>query len=88
VSIESPKWAFPSDTEDVAIADPVFSMQHGNVHYRIMKRHVVQVRFSALANGLPNDVPSLLRQVAGNEGIVVAAYIETVCIRHFPVRRI
>jgi hypothetical protein len=64
VSIESPKWAFPRDTEDVAVADPVFSVQHGNVHYRIMKRHVVQVRFSALGNGLPNDVPGLLRQVA------------------------
>lgn len=64
VSIEAPKWAFPSDTEDVAVADPVFSAQHGDVHYRIMKRHVVQVRFSALGNGLPNDVPGLLRQVA------------------------
>ena len=64
VSIEAPKWALPSDTEDVAVADPVFSVQHGDVHYRIMKRHVVQVRFSALGNGLPNDVPGLLRQVA------------------------
>jgi hypothetical protein len=64
VSIESPKWSFPRDTEDVAVADPVFSLQHGNAHYRIMKRHVVQVRFSALGNGLPNDVPGLLRQVA------------------------
>jgi hypothetical protein len=64
VSIEAPKWAFPSDTEDVAVADPVFSAQHGHVHYRVMKRHFVQVRFSALGNGLPLDVPGLLRQVA------------------------
>jgi hypothetical protein len=25
VSIEAPKWAFPGDTEDVAVADPAFS---------------------------------------------------------------
>src|ERR1700693_3657193 len=45
VSVEAPRWAFPGDTEDVAVADPVFSAQHGDIHYRIMKRHVVQARF-------------------------------------------
>jgi hypothetical protein len=25
ISVESPQWAFPTDTEDVAIADPQFS---------------------------------------------------------------
>jgi len=64
VSIEAPKWAFPIDTEDVAVADPAFSVQHGGVHYRVMKRHVVEVRFSAPWNGSPDDVPGLLRQVA------------------------
>ena len=39
VSVEAPKWAFPSDTEDVAVADPEFSEQHNNIHYDVMKRH-------------------------------------------------
>lgn len=64
VSIEAPQWAFPGDAEDVAVADPQFSAQHHNAHYLVMKPHVVQVRFSVLGNGLPNDVPGLLRQVA------------------------
>lgn len=65
VSVEAPKWTFPGDTEDVAVADPVFSAQHGNIHYLLMKRHVMEVRFSTSGNGQPNDVPGLLRQVAG-----------------------
>lgn len=64
VSVEAPKWAFPGDTEDVAVADPAFSEQHGNIHYNIMKRHVVEVRFSISANRRPEDVEGLLRQVA------------------------
>lgn len=64
VSVEAPKWAFPGDTEDVAVADPAFSEQHGNIHYEIMKHHVIEVRFSTSGNGQPNDVPALLRQVA------------------------
>lgn len=63
VSVEAPKWAFPGDTEDVAVADPAFSEQHGNIHYAVMKRHVIEVRFSTSGNGQPNDVPGLLRQV-------------------------
>ena len=64
VSVEAPKWAFPSDTEDVAVADPEFSQQHNNIHYDIMKRHTVEVRFSTSGNGRPGDVAQLLRQVA------------------------
>ena len=64
VSVEAPKWAFPGDTEDVAVADPAFSEQHGNIHYDVMKRHVIEVRFSTSGSGQPNDVPRLLRQMA------------------------
>jgi hypothetical protein len=35
LSVEAPKWAFPGDTEDVAVADPAFSEQHENIHYDI-----------------------------------------------------
>lgn len=64
VSVEAPKWTFPGDTEDVAIADPAFSEQHDNIHYQIMKRHAIEVRFSTSENGHPDDVAGLLRQVA------------------------
>ena len=64
VSAEDPKWAFPIDTEDVAVADPEFSAKHNDVHYRVMNRHVVQVRVSASENGLLKDLPVLLRQVS------------------------
>ena len=64
VSVEAPKWAFPSDTEDVALADPEFSEQHDNIHYDVMKRHTVEVRFSTSLNRHPDDVARLLRQVA------------------------
>ena len=64
VSVEAPKWAFPSDTEDVAVADPEFSEQHHNIHYDIMKRHTVEVRFSTSGNRHPDDVVQLLRKVA------------------------
>ena len=64
VSVEAPKWAFPSDTEDVAVADPEFSEQHNNIHYDVMKRHTVEVRFSTSGNRHPDDVAQLLRQVA------------------------
>jgi hypothetical protein len=64
VSVEAPKWAFPGDTEDVAVADPVFSEQHDNIHYDIMKRHAIEVRFSTSGNRNPDDVARLLRQVA------------------------
>src|SRR5262249_18242354 len=64
VSIEAPHWDFPADTEDVAVADPAFSAQHGNVHYRVMKRHLIQVRFSTSPNGSPLDESGLLRQLA------------------------
>ncbi|HEX9120312.1 MAG TPA: hypothetical protein VF840_07215 [Terriglobales bacterium] len=63
VNVEAPKWAFPGDTEDVAVADPEYSAQHGNIHYQVMKRHVVQVRFLAAGNAPPSDVPGLLRQL-------------------------
>jgi len=64
VSVEAPKWAFPSDTEDVAVADLKFSEQHNNIHYDVMKRHTVEVRFSVSGNTHPGDVAQLLRQVA------------------------
>jgi hypothetical protein len=64
ISVESPQWAFPGDTEDVAIADPQFSAQHRNAHYLIMKRHNVEVGFSPVGNPAPNDVSHLLSQVA------------------------
>jgi len=64
VSVEAPKWAFPSDTEDVAVADPEFSERHNNIHYKVMKRHTVEVRFSASEIGHPDHVARLLRQVA------------------------
>jgi hypothetical protein len=64
VSVEAPKWAFPSDTEDAAVADPEFSEQHDNIHYEVMKRHTVEVQFSTSGNRHPEDVARLLRQVA------------------------
>jgi hypothetical protein len=63
VSVEAPKWAFPDDTEDVAVADPAFSEQHNNIHYDVMKRHALEVRFSTSGSDDPIDVPRLLRQV-------------------------
>jgi len=65
VSIEAPKWAFPSDTEDVAVAGQEFSEQHDNIHYDTMKRHAIEVRFSTSENRHPDDVARLLRQLAG-----------------------
>jgi len=65
VSVEAPKWAFPGDTEDVAVADPAFSEQHNNIHYDVMRRHVIEVRFSTVpGNRHPDDVARLLHQVA------------------------
>lgn len=64
VSVEAPKWAFPGDTEDVAVADPAFSEQHDNIHYDVMKRHAIEVRFSTSGSRHPGDVARLLRQVA------------------------
>lgn len=63
VSVEAPKWAFPGDTEDVAIADSTFSAEHNNIHYSVMKRHALEVRFSTSGSGDPIDVARLLRQV-------------------------
>ena len=45
LSVESPKWSFPLDTEDVAVADPEYSATHENIHYRVQKRHAIKVRF-------------------------------------------
>jgi hypothetical protein len=64
VSVESPVWAFPGDTEDVAVADPEFSMSHGNVHYQVMKRHVVEIQFALNENGRIADVDAALHAVA------------------------
>lgn len=70
VSVEAPKWAFLGDTEDVAVADPAFSEQHGNIHYDVMKRHAIEVRFSIVptrtrnSNGhLEDALPLLDRNV-------------------------
>ena len=73
-SVEAPKWAFPGDTEDVAVADLVFSEQHGNIHYDIMKRHGIEIRFSTSDSGHPNDVPRLLREVADAANRVIIAF--------------
>lgn len=64
VSVEAPKWDFPGDTEDVAVADPAFSEQHDHIHYDVMRRHAIEVRFSTSGNGNPADVAGLLRQLA------------------------
>lgn len=64
VSVDAPKWAFPGNTDDVAVADPEFSEQHDNIHYDVMSRHAIEVRFSTSANGHPDDVARLLRQLA------------------------
>jgi len=64
VSVEAPNWDFPGDTEDVAASDPEYSATHNHIHYQVMKRHVVQVRFPATPTLVPNDVPALLRQLA------------------------
>ena len=64
LSVEAPKWAFPADTEDVAVADPEFSEQHDHIHYDVMRRLAIEVRFSTSANGHPGDVARLLRQLA------------------------
>lgn len=64
VSIERPQWAFPTDAEDVAVADPQFSAQHDNIHYLVMKPHVVQIRFSAVGDVAPADLHGLLLQLA------------------------
>jgi hypothetical protein len=53
-----------SPVGDVAVADPEFSEQHHNIHYDIMKRHTVEVRFSTSGNRHPDDVVQLLRKVA------------------------
>jgi hypothetical protein len=69
ISVESPKWSFPFDTEDVAVADPDFSASHGNIHYRVMKRHAIEVRFPTSEDGKPTDIPRLVQLVseAANE---------------------
>lgn len=64
VSVEAPKWAFPGDTEDVAVAHPEFSEQHDHIHFDVMRRHAIEVRFSTSGNGHPADVAGLLRQLA------------------------
>lgn len=64
VSVEAPKWDFPRDTEDVAIADPQYSATHNHVHYQVMKRHLLQVRVPATVISATNDVPALLRRIA------------------------
>lgn len=63
VGVEDPTWAFPSDTEDVAAADPGYSAQHGNIHYRVMRSHKIQVRFSAPGSQAPVDETSLAQQL-------------------------
>jgi hypothetical protein len=63
VSVEAPRWAFPIDAEDVAIADPTYSTEHHNVHYLVMKPHLLRVRFSESSNGEPKDIPDLMGQI-------------------------
>lgn len=69
LSVEAPKWAFPMDAEDVAIADPEFSATHNNVHYQVMRFHTMNVTFPVGADGQPDDVPGLFQKIrdAANE---------------------
>ena len=71
VSVEGPQWAFPGDAEDVAVADPQFSAQHHNVHYLVMKPHIVQIRFSAVGGAAPADIHGLLLQLANSANKVL-----------------
>lgn len=64
VSIESPRWAFPFDTENVADADPIWSSQHNNAHYLLMKRHLLELQFEAPRNSTPADIPHVLHQLS------------------------
>lgn len=64
VSVESPRWAFPLDIESVADADPVWSSQHSNAHYLVMKRHWLDLQFVAPKHSTPTDIPHLLQQLA------------------------
>jgi hypothetical protein len=57
VSVESPRWAFPFDTENVAVADPIWSSQHNNAHYLLMKRHRLNLKFVAPINSNAADIP-------------------------------
>jgi hypothetical protein len=63
VSVESPRWAYPLDTEHVADADPEFSHSHHNVDYLVMKRHALLIRFPVAADGSIRDVPQVLQQL-------------------------
>jgi len=73
VSVESPRWAFPSDAQDVALADPEFSARHNNVHYLVMKPHIVQIRFAAAGeqSPAPADIQRLLLQLANSANKVL-----------------
>ena len=73
VSVESPQWAFPSDAEDVAVVDPQFSAQHNNIHYLMMKPHVVQIRFAG-ADHASTDLHGLMLQLvkSANEALPYA----------------
>lgn len=73
VSVESPRWAFPFDTENVADADPIWSSQHNNAHYLLMKRHSLELQFV-----LPIDVPRLLHQLvdAANKEMSYAYHLD------------
>jgi len=64
VSVESPRWAFPLDTESVADADPVWSSQHNNAHYLVIKRHWLDLQFVAPKDSTPTDITHLLQQLA------------------------
>ena len=80
VSVESPKWAFPLDTEDVAIADPTFSAEHDNFHYQVMKRHAIEITFPTSEDGKPTDIPRLIQQLseAANNEMPYSYRVDTV----------
>jgi hypothetical protein len=63
VSVESPRWAYPLDTEHVADADPEFSHSHHNIDYLVMKRHALVIRFPVAGDGSIQDVPQVLEQL-------------------------
>jgi hypothetical protein len=63
VNAEEPRSQFSEDLQDILDADPDWSAQHPKAHYLVPKRRRIEIRFSVVRDGSPNDVGDLLRQV-------------------------
>jgi hypothetical protein len=63
VSAEEPEYLFSGDMESVRLADPDWSASHPQAHYLVPKRRRLEIRFPALPNGSPIDVPELLQRI-------------------------